>query len=423
MAKGLSGLRVLDLSAALTGPFCSMIMADLGADVIKIEPPEGEIFRNMAPYYRGEWSAYFVAIHRNKRGVVLDLKTEPGLEAFYDLVKLSDVVLDNFRPGVLERLRIDHATLSSINPRIVTCSITGYGSTGSFRHKTAFDLAIQAASGVLSVTGDEEGNFVKVGVPIADLAAGQFAVIGILTALAERSHSGQGQHVDISMFDCQLSLLSYLISWYTASGDVPRPLGTGHLGLEPYGAYRTKDGFLVWTIGTEKFWVELCQALGVPELASDPRFDSVKNRHANRQEMRRILEDILATRTTDEWMVIMEEAGIPAAPVNTLDRALCQPCVKERNMLVEVDQPRYGGKALLAGNPIKLSRTPCEDFMPTPALGEHTVEVLTGLLGYPAEKVARMLESGAAVQFRPPEQSEESAGEVPAGEPSSAVDR
>ena len=395
MSKGLTGLRVLDLSAALTGPYCSMILADQGADVIKIEPPGGEIFRNLGPYYRGDWSAYFVGLHRNKRGVVLDLKTDGGLQAFYDLVKLSDVVLDNFRPGVVQRLRIDHDTLSGLNPKIITCSITGYGSEGSMKHRTAFDLAIQAASGVLSVTGTEEGEFVKTGVPVADLGAGMFAAIGILTALNERSRSGIGQHVDISMFDVQISMLSYLVTWYTASGEVPRPLGTSHLGLVPYGAYKTKDGYLVWTIGTEDFWRELCRVLGMPELATDPRFNLVAKRQENRAELKKILEDVLSQRTTAEWMVLMEEAGIPAAPVNRLDKALAEPCVKERNMLVDLDQPGYGGPAKVFGNALKLSRTPGEEFTPCPALGEHTVEVLSTVLGYPDEKIKELYGCGA----------------------------
>lgn len=398
MTKGLTGLRVLDLSAALTGPYCSMILADQGADVIKIEPPEGEIFRNLGPYYRGEWSAYFVGLHRNKRSAVLDLKTEGGLRTFHDLVKKSDVVLNNFRPGVTQKLRIDYNTLSSLNPKIITCSITGFGSEGSMKHRTAFDLAIQAASGVLSVTGTEEGELVKNGVPVADLGAGMFAAIGILTALHERSISGVGQHVDISMFDTQISMLSYLVSWYTASGDIPRPLGTGHLGFAPYGSYKTKDGHLVWAISTDKFWPKLCQALGVPELIDDPRFDVIAKRQANRDELRKILEDILSQRTTAEWMALMEEAGIPSAPVNRINEALEEPCVKERNMLVDLDQPRYGERARVVGNAIKLSRTPGEDFTPCPALGEHTVEVLSQLLEYPNDIIQQLLDSGCAMQ-------------------------
>ncbi len=403
MAGGLSGLRVLDLSAALSGPYCSLILGDLGADVIKIEPPEGEIFRHMGPYYRGEWSSYFVGLHRNKRGVVLDLKKKLGRETFLDLVKASDVVLNNFRPGVLDRLQIPYAVMKDVNPRIIVASITGYGSTGSCRHRSAFDLAVVAASGVLSVTGSEEGELAKPGVPVADLSAGMFAVIGILTALNERNATGLGQHVDISMFDTQLSMLSYLVSWYTAAGDVPKPLGTSHLGMEPYGAFKTKDGSLVWTIGTESFWKQLCKVLGVPDLATDPRFDVVANRHANRKELKKILEEILSTRTTDEWVALMEEAGIPAAPVNTLDKALQEPCVAERNMLVEVDQPRYG-KALVAGNPVKLSRAAAEKFTPTPALGEHTVEVLSSVLGYSRTKIDTLLHEGAVMQYRPPQE-------------------
>ncbi len=402
MAGGFTGLRVLDLSQALSGPYCSTILADLGAEVIKIEPPQGEIFRHMGPYYRGEWSSYFVGLHRSKRGIVLDLKKEAARQTFLDLVKVSDVVLNNFRPGVLDRLGIPYTVMKEVNPRIIVASITGYGSTGSCQHRSAFDLAVVAASGVLSVTGTEEGELVKPGVPVADLSAGMFAAIGILTALSERNVSGQGQQVDISMFDAQLSMLNYLVSWYTASGEVPRPIGTGHQGLEPYGAFKTMDGLLVWTIGTESFWQQLCQVLGIPEMASDPRFVTAQNRHTNRDEMKRMLEGILATRTTAEWAELMEQAGIPAAPVNTLDKALAEPCVAERNMLVEVDQPRYG-KALIAGNPVKLSRTPGEEFTPTPALGEHTEEVLRVVLGYSSRKIRQLLQEGAVMQFQLPQ--------------------
>ncbi len=262
MARPLSGLRVLDLSIALSGPYCSLILGDLGAEVLKIEPPGGELFRTMGPHYRGEWSVYFVGIHRNKRGIVLNLKTEAGRRAFHDLVRISDVVLDNFRAGVLEKLR--SACPSGIWPR------------DSLR-------------------------------PLASWRPWR---------------SGLGQRVDASMFDSQISLLSYVVAWYTATGEVPRPLGTGHLGIEPYGAYRSTDGHLVLTTAGEKFWQRLCEVLGVPELAFDPRYGTVQWRHANRKQLTWVLEEILATRTAAEWMRLMEEAGIPAAPMNSVDRAL-----------------------------------------------------------------------------------------------------
>jgi CoA:oxalate CoA-transferase len=400
MAKALTGTRILDLTGALSGPYCSLILADLGAEVIKIEPPEGDIFRNIGPYYQGEWSGYFVAVNRNKRGIVLNLKTEAGLQAFYDLVRVSDVVLDNFRPGVLERLRIDYPTLSEINPRVVTCSITGFGSFGSYKHRAAFDLCVQAAGGILSITGQEDGDLAKVGTPIGDLAAGQFAAIGILAALAERARSGRGQQVDVSMFDCQVSLLAYWVPWYHLSGEVPKPLGTGHLGITPHGAYRTRDGQIAMVIGSEKFWVQLCDVLGIPEMATDPRFENAKKRRENRHELKRIMEEILSGQTTAEWMAKMEQVGIPAAPVNTLDKTFAEPPIKERNMVVAVKQPR-AGLVHMAGNPVKLSRTPGEEFTPTPALGEHTTEILTSLLGYPMERVQQMLDAGAASQFAP----------------------
>jgi CoA:oxalate CoA-transferase len=398
MAKALTGLRVLDLTGALSGPYCTLIMADLGAEVIKIEPPDGDIFRNIGPYYQGEWSGYFVAVNRNKRGIVLNLKTDAGREAFYDLVRKSDVVLDNFRPGVVDRLQVSYPILSEINPRIICCSITGWGSDTSIKHRAAFDLCVQAAGGLMSVTGQEDGTVAKVGTPIGDLAAGQFAAIGILTALAERANSGRGQHVDISMFDCQLSLLAYWVPWYFLGEETPGPLGTGHLGISPHGAYSTKDGKIAMVIGSEKFWRQLCEVLGIPGIASEERFETAKKRRANREELKHIIEDIMSTRTTAEWMADMERIGIPAAPVNTLDKAFAEPAAEERHMVVSVEQPR-SGRVHMAGNPIKLSRTPGEDFEPTPALGEHTSEVLTELLGYSAERVEQLLKEGAAVQF------------------------
>lgn len=401
MARPLSGIRVLDLTAALSGPYAAMYLGDLGAEVIKIEPPEGEIFRNMGPYHVGEWSVYYVGVNRNKMSVALNLKSPDGLEALYGLVKVADVVLDNFRPGVVQRLKIDHQTLSALNPRIITCSITGYGSQSSYRDRTAFDLCVQAASGMISVTGTEDGQQVKVGTPIGDLTAGQNAVIGILAALQERHVSGTGQHVDISMFDSQLSLLCYWMAWYSASGVLPRPLGTAHLGIEPHGAYRTKDGQIAMVIGTEKFWRDLCEVLGVPDMATEPRFCTVKARQTNRVELRRIMEEIMGARTNAEWMELMVEAGIPAAPVNDLAQALAEPPTAERNMLVKLDQPRWG-KARVVGNPVKFSRTKAEEFAPVAAIGEHTRDVLRGLLGYSNRRIDRMIAAGAAIQFEAP---------------------
>ncbi len=393
MSRTLSGIRVLDLTAALSGPYTAMMLGDLGAEVIKIEPLEGEPFRLMGPHFKNDWSVYFVGCNRNKMGLALNLKLAAGLDIFYRLAEQADVVLDNFRPGVLARLKIDHETLSALNPRIITCSITGYGSEGTYRDRTAFDLCVQAASGMLSITGTEDGHLCKVGAPIGDLAAGQNAAIGILGALFERERSGLGQHIDISMFDSQLSLLCYQVSWYATSGIVPKPLGTGHLGIEPHGTYAAADGQLVLMIGTEKFWLELCDALGMAELKADPRFNPIGNRHANRQELRRIIEEVLATKTVAEWIEILVEAGIPAAPVNTLDKALQSPPTRERNMLVQVEQPGWGG-AHVVGNPVKFSRTPCEEFAPAPGIGEHTRDILHALLGYSGAEIDRLAGDG-----------------------------
>ncbi|MBI4639328.1 MAG: CoA transferase [Candidatus Tectomicrobia bacterium] len=385
MPGPLEGIRVLDLTRVQAGPYCSMILGDLGAEIIKIEPPEGDLTRRMPPhFYKGE-SSYFLAFNRNKKSVVLDLKTKDGLQIFYDLVKLSDVVLDNFRPGVMERLNLTYEMLKEINSRIISCSVTGYGETGPYRDKPSYDLMAQALSGGMSVTGEPGRPPVRMGVSMADLAGGMFAVQGILAAYISRQRTGVGQRLDISLLDGQIALMTYLASYYFISGEVPGPQGSGHLSAVPYGAFKTKDSYIV----IAGAWAGLCEVLGIEELATDPRFDTITARVKNKKELEAILSEIFITQTTEEWLKLFDEEGIPASPVNRLDQALADPHVLYRKMILTLEHP-LGGTINLAGNPIKMPEVNEESYTPPPLLGQQTEQVLSELLGYSKEKIDRL---------------------------------
>jgi len=291
MSLPLSDVRILDLTAILSGPYCTLLLGDLGAEVIKIEKPGvGEAGRGMPPYsFEGE-SAYFIAINRNKKSMTLNLQTTKGREIFYQLVKKSDVVINNFRPGVIEGLQADYDTLKEINPRIICCSITGYGSTGPAKDRPAFDLIIQARGGIMSYTGELGRKPVKMGSPIADLAGGLFAANGILAALHQREQTGRGQNVDISLLDCQISLLTYRAQYYFIGNEIAKPLGSGHGSIHPLRDYRTKTFDIVIDCNTQKIFADLCDAIGAPELAENPKFNSRENRFKNRDELNDILE-------------------------------------------------------------------------------------------------------------------------------------
>ena len=388
-SKPLEGVRIIDLTHMLSGPYGAMILADLGADVIKVEPPAGEGTRKLLAKDPKNsidgMGAYFITLNRNKRSVCIDLKSEDGLALFYDLVKQCDIVINNFGAGVPQRLKIDHEHLSKVNPRIITCSVTGFGSNGPNYKRPAFDQVAQAVGGGMSITGTDPENPVRAGIPIGDLGGGAFSVMGILAALYERERSGQGQDVDISMVDCQVSLLNYMATMYFLSGENPHPIGNSHFVHVPYNSYRCSDGFIIIAVITDNFWQNLKQVVNVPEF-DDPKYDTQPYRLADKAFIDGKLAEVLITNTQAHWLGQLEEKRIPCAPINTFSQTLSDPQVLHRNMVVELQHPN-GQTTKGPGNPIKLSRSNQESYTPAPLKGQHTDEILADLLGLDAQQI------------------------------------
>ena len=394
MSYPLEGVRILELGQIIAGTYGSQVLSDMGAEVIKVETPEGDLGRipSVAPY-RGV-SALFLTLNRNKQSIVINLKTDAGREIFYDLVKISDVVVDNFRPGVLERLQIDYATLSRINPRIIQCSVTGFGTAGVYRDYPALDIIIQAISGHMAITGEPGRPPVRVGIPLADLSGGIFSCKGILAALYARERSGKGSRVELSMFDAMLNLLGYMGTMWLTAGELPQPPGSAHDYTVPWQAFEAKNGYVVVATRQEGFWRKLCEVLEEPGMADDPRFASNAKRVENRTTLIPLLEIIFRTRSVADWLERLRAAEVPAAPINNLDGAFAEPPVAEREMIVEYDHPDVG-KVRLPGNPIKMSGTRGAISKPAPRLGEHTDAVLSRLLSLTADRIADLREQGA----------------------------
>lgn len=393
LGNPLDGVRILELGQIIAGTYGNQVLTDLGAEVIKIEPPQGDLGRNpsVAPY-RG-LSGLFLTFNRNKKSVVIDLKTDEGRELFYDLVRTSDVVIDNFRPGVLKRLKVDYDSLSKINPRIIQCTVTGFGTEGTFKDLPAWDIIIQAIAGHMAITGEADGPPARLGVPLADLSGGIFSCKGILAALFARERSGKGRYIELSMFDAMLNLLTYMGTMYLTNGEVPQRMGSGHEYTVPWGAFAAKDGFVVIATRQEIFWKRLCEVMGEPDLAEDERFATNANRVKNGEILIPIIREIFAKRTVDDWVKSLRAADVPASPLNNLDGAFAEPTVAERNMIVEYDHPEVG-KVRLPGNPIKMTGLSEVISKPAPMLGEHTDEVLGGLLNLSAEQLADLHDKG-----------------------------
>ncbi len=389
------GVRVLDLSRMLAGPYGSMLLADQGAEVIKIEEPDGgDPMRLMGPPFLPDGdSAYFLAINRNKKSIAVDLTSDAGRRVFHDLVAHADVVWENFRPGVMARLGSDYATLAAVNPRLVMCSISAYGHDGPYRDWPAFDLALQAMGGAMSVTGERGGAPVRMGVPMGDLAGGLFGSFAVAGALFRRARTGRGAHVDLSLLDCQVALLSYLAQYFWTDGNVPRPLGSAHASVVPYQALATEDGHLIVAVFAEKFWAGFCRAVERPEWEADPRFATNRDRVAHRDTLIPLVERILVERSTAEWLARLRAADVPATPIQSVDRVLADPQVRHRRMVVELDHPHHGPLPTL-GTPIKVDGALDLAVTAAPRLGQHTDQILTELLKYSGECVAALRQQG-----------------------------
>ena len=396
MTKALSGVRILDLTHMLSGPYGAMILADLGADTIKVEPLAGEGTRKLLatdPRHSVEgMGAYFITLNRNKKSVCIDLKCPRGLQLFYDLVKESDVVINNYSAGVPQRLKIDYDSLCKVNPRIITCSVTGFGSSGPSYKRPAFDQVAQATGGGMSITGKDPDNPVRAGIPIGDLGGGMFAVMGILAALMERGRSGEGQDVDISMLDCQISLLNYMATMHFLSGEDPGPIGNSHFVHVPYNSYPTRNGHLVVAVITDNFWQNIKEVVQCPEFEQE-KYDTQPARLADKEMIDRILGEAFASNTTEYWLGRLNAKRIPCAPVNKFSQALNDEQIRHRNMVVELKHPG-GGSTFGPGNPIKLSRSAEESFTEAPLLGQHTESVLRDILQLSAQDIEELHRDG-----------------------------
>jgi crotonobetainyl-CoA:carnitine CoA-transferase CaiB-like acyl-CoA transferase len=374
----LNGLKVVDLTRVLAGPFCAMLLGDMGADVIKIEEPkEGDDARMWAPFV-GPWSAYFLGVNRSKRSLALDLKAPQGADVLRALLAQADVFIENFKPGSLDKLGFGYDVVHAMNPRLVYCSISGYGRTGPRRLETGYDPVVQAESGFMDITGTPDGPPVRTGIALTDYLAGLYAFGGIMLALYDRDRTGQGQHVDIALFDAILSTLSMPVGIYQSTGAIPQRLGNDHSSIAPYEVLHANDGMVMIACGNSRLWAKLCEAVGVTHLVDDPRFKTNTDRVKNRPALRRELEQAFSAYTVDALVEQLGKYAVPCGKVRTIPQALQDPQVGPRQMFIPFDDPELGDFRVL-GNPIKLSASPANLLRRPPKLGEHTAEILREL--------------------------------------------
>lgn len=391
--KPLRGVRVLDFTAAMAGPFATMLLADLGAEVIKIEPPEGDHARDWGPPSYGEkYSAYFASVNRGKKSIVLDLKREEAREVVYKLVKNAGAVVENFRPGVAQRLGVDYETLRRHNPRLVYCSISGFGD-GPYRDLPAYDLVALAMSGLMDLTGEPDRPPVKFAVPITDIAAGFYCALAVTAAVLSNTPG----YIEVPLIEAAVSLLTHQAGYFFASGEPPRRMGSAHPTIVPYQAFKAKDGYFILAVGNDHLWRRFCEAVGRPELAEDPRFKTNRDRVKNREELVKMLEEIFATKEVNYWVSLMWQNGIPTAPVYNLAQVFADPHIRHRKVVIETPSPFGPVKHLRS--PINSQTLETGNYTAPPALGQHTEEILKEL-GYSDEEIEKMVATGVARRFK-----------------------
>ena len=400
MPGPLTDLRVLDLSRVLAGPWATQILADLGAEVIKIEKPgEGDDTRGWGPPFltnadgtRGD-AAYYLSANRGKKSVAIDMAKPEGQKLIRDLAARADVLVENFKVGGLKKYGLDYESLKAVNPRLVYCSITGFGQDGPYAQRAGYDFMIQGMAGLMSITGERDdrpgGGPQKVGVAVTDLLTGLYATSGILAAIIHQRATGQGQHIDVALLDTQVAALANLTTSYFVSGKVPGRMGNAHLNIVPYQTFATADGYIIVAVGNDRQFTEYCRIIGVPDLARDPRFTTNKGRVENRDALIALLVAPMKQRTTAEWVAALEAAAVPVGPINSLDQVFADPQVVARGLKIDVERPD-GVNASSVANPIRLSETPVEYRKAPPTLGDATDEVLSGILGLKPEEIERL---------------------------------
>ncbi len=393
MQKPLSGLRVVDLSRFIAGPYCTMKLGDMGAEVIKVETPgRGDDSRALGPPFLEGESAYYLSFNRNKKSITLNMREEKGKEILRRLIADADIFVENFRIGVTEKMGLTYDDVKKIKDDIIYCSITGYGHNSPYREKPSFDVMIQGEAGLMSITGFPDGPPQRVGVAIADILGGFHAVEGILLALLVRNNTGKGQFIDVSLMDSIISILTYQAGNYLATGNAPQRVGNRHPMITPYESFETSDGYVIFAVGNQRLWETFVKALGREELNEDQRFADMKSRNQHPGELKDILEELTRQKTTEEWVKVMEDAGVPCGRIRTLDQVLSDPHVNIREMVVEKEHPK-AGMVKLTGVPTKLSLTPGDVSSPPPTLGQHTEEILKSI-GYSDASIEEFKNNG-----------------------------
>jgi crotonobetainyl-CoA:carnitine CoA-transferase CaiB-like acyl-CoA transferase len=392
--KALDGIRVLDLTRALAGPFCTLMLGDYGADVIKIElPGTGDDTRHWGPPFIGDESAYFLSINRNKRSLTLNFKEPQAVEVFLKLVEQSDVVVENFTPGVMGRLGLDYETVKSANPRIVYCSISGFGQSGPYKNRPAYDQIMQGISGLMSITGEPDGEPEKIGIAVTDIGAGMWAAFAVMSALHHREKSGEGQYIDIAMLDAQVAWLTYQAGYFFANNKPPQRLGKAHPTLVPYQAFMAQDGkYFNVAVGSERLWERFCQGIKREDLKDHPDYATNGDRVRNRSKIVPLLQEYFLTRSSTDWVEALQAVSVPAGPINDLAEVFSDPQVLHRDMYVEMPHPTLGS-IKQTGLPLKFSQTPGGLDRHPPLLGEHNQEILQGL-GYSTAQVQDLAARG-----------------------------